>query len=391
MSRSEVISKTNSNMNRAPLASFDLESELSAANKSRKVSECEKIDEFEYKGYYKFGKILGKGSFGTVVECYRKSDDRPVALKFFKFTAIHKWYPESMVTDYMNHEILSSSEFFNRAKNNQDEDNDRLLPSEVACLLRAHTIPGVIKILDYIPADELDTNEDDALIGIVLERDPNEECLFDYLVKRNTVGEREARKITKQLVTISLDLLQHAIFHGDLKSENILINPSNMQIKVIDFGSAQILSGDSGHRSHHGHHQHHHHHHHHSTSSSSTTSTSPNKCNAQSMVGKLVRTFRGTNLYKPPEFILHRCFYPRPSTVWTLGIILYDLVCGRFPFDKDADVLTHQDKEIDFAEHSSQLSDGLKDLIRRCLAFYVADRIVIEKVQNHPWMNTDDL
>lgn len=50
MSRSEVISKANSNMNRAPLASFDLESESSAANKARKVSECEKIDEFEYKG-----------------------------------------------------------------------------------------------------------------------------------------------------------------------------------------------------------------------------------------------------------------------------------------------------------------------------------------------------
>lgn len=111
-------------------------------------------------GYYKFGKILGKGSFGTVVECYRKSDDRPVALKFFKFTAIHKWYPESMLAGYMNREILSSSEFFNRPKNDQDQDNDRLLPSEVACLLRAHTIPGVIKILDYIPADELDTNED---------------------------------------------------------------------------------------------------------------------------------------------------------------------------------------------------------------------------------------
>lgn len=141
----------------------------------------------------------------------------------------------------------------------------------------------------------------------------------------------------QQLVRASLDLLQHGIFHGDLKSENILINPSTMQIKVIDFGSAQILSADNGSSARRTDH-------HHSNSSSTTSSSSPHKCNAQSMVGKLVRTFRGTNLYKPPEFILHRCFYPRPSTVWTLGILLYDLVCGRFPFDKDADVLTHQDK-----------------------------------------------
>jgi serine/threonine protein kinase len=389
MSRSEIMSKNSTNV-AAPLASFD---EIETNTKSKKISGCESDggsngssnEAFEYKGYYRFGSVLGKGSFGTVVECFRKSDDRPIALKFFQHNAIHKWIAESTVRDYIEPKLLLESEFFHASN-----ETDRPLPSEVACLLRAHTIPGVIKILDYIPAEEVVSssssssgssgvssgheNDDDTLIGIVLERDPQEVCLFDYLVKNNTLSEGEARVIMKQLVEINLDLLQHGILHGDLKSENILINPETSKIKLIDFGSAQIIVDSHAHSPSR------------KDSKSNATANSFHKCNTQSSLTKLVRTFRGTNLYKPPEYILHRCFYPRPSTVWTLGIILYDLVCGRFPFDKDADVLTHQDKEIDFGSDSTQLSENLKDLIKRCLAFYVADRIVIEKILSHPWM-----
>ena len=280
-------------------------------------------------------------------------------------------------------EICSAkSGFFGHSSS---DEIDRQLPSEVACLLRSHKIPGVIKILDYIPAEDAteseslgagDNHDNDALIGIVLERDPQEVCLFDYLVKNNTLCEGEARVIMKQLVEINLNLLHNGILHGDLKSENILIHPETKKIKLIDFGSAQIIidsHANSPSRKD-------------SKSAGSNGTNSFHKCNTQSSLTKLVRTFRGTNLYKPPEYILHRCFYPRPSTVWTLGIILFDLVCGRFPFDKDADVLTHQDKDIDFGTDASHLSDNIKDLIKRSLAFYVADRIVIEKVLSHPWM-----
>ena len=84
------------------------------------------------------------------------------------------------------------------------------------------------------------------------------------------------------------------------------------------------------------------------------------------------RKFRKYHFYNFPIFhsnetILNKSFFLT---------FLNDLIFFRFVF-----------KEIDFGQHASQLSDGLKDLIRRCLAFYVADRIVIEKVISHPWMN----
>jgi hypothetical protein len=49
--------------------------------------------------------------------------------------------------------------------------------------------------------------------------------------------------------------------------------------------------------------------------------------------------------------------------------------------------LVHQDKDIVFTR--PDLSNEFKDLIKRCLAFYVADRIVIEKILDHPWMKND--
>ncbi len=148
--------------------------------------------DFEYRGYHKFGRVLGKGRFGTVIECVRKSDDKPIALKFFKNNAIHQWIPESFVIEHLDEEVKKTSEFFSK------QEPDRLLPSEVACLVRASKQNGIVKILDYLPTSddvflnsESDSDEpdqksnsspkkqsiekrDESIIGIVLERNINE-------------------------------------------------------------------------------------------------------------------------------------------------------------------------------------------------------------------------
>lgn len=326
----------------------------------------------EYRGYHKFGRVLGRGRFGTVIECSRKADNLPIAMKFFKSSGIHKWIPENTVIESDSDLSFAHSEFFeckSMSSSNQSVSSSsaekRMLPSEVACLIRAAKIPGVVKILDYLPAceefpldhdDELKDSNDDLMIGIVFERVTNEICFFDYLIQKKILEEDEARFIVKQLVQINLNLLQAGILHGDLKSENILIDPKTKIIKLIDFGSAQLID------------------------SSQYKGTKINS--------NLVKTFRGTNLYKPPEYLMNKYFYPRPSTVWTIGIILYDMVCGYFPFKNDADILDHQHKEVSFT--SKKLSQSCKTLIKKCLAFYVADRINIDKILLDPWMQANE-
>ena len=315
------------------------------------------IDEnFEYRGYHKFGRILGRGSFGTVIECVRKQDSRPIALKLVKSNAIHVWVPKSIV------------QIKNEGKTEVEVTEDCKIPIEVACLLLASTVNGVVKLNEYWASIDnkqcakmnklqiQDTSEEikqskeikqtESVIGMVLERNYNEECLFDYLIEKNFISESDARLIIKQLVEINITLLQIGILHGDLKSENILFDRRTKSIKLIDFGSAELFDVSSS---------------------------------------KPVKTFRGTDLYKAPEYLLCHCFYPRPSTVWTIGIILYNLVTGDFPFQTEKEILAHKEKDILFNKETN-LSVDLIDLIRKCLAFYVAERIVIDKVLVHPFM-----
>ena len=71
--------------------------------------------------------------------------------------------------------------------------------------------------------------------------------------------------------------------------------------------------------------------------------------------------------------------------MWSLGILLYDMVCGDIPFDSDSAICRG---DLSF---STKLSLQCQDLIRSCLASNYEERIQLYSIRSHPWMKMENV
>ncbi|KAI8376508.1 kinase-like domain-containing protein [Radiomyces spectabilis] len=97
------------------------------------------------------------------------------------------------------------------------------------------------------------------------------------------------------------------------------------------------------------------------------------------------KTFYGNLQYIPPESIMHQQYSAGLADVWVLGISLYRMLVGCYPFlgANDASLLQRM-LHADFVLPEC-LSEASKDLLR-CMLAPVSNRASLDKVASHIWL-----
>ena len=211
------------------------------------------------------------------------------------------------------------------------------MPLEVRLLQAVAEVPGVITLLDYFS-----TSDTFFIVMELLEgRD-----LFDYISERGPLGERLAAELFGQVVATVTGCLDNGVLHGDIKDENILVEdcPDGPRLKVIDFGSGNWHNP-----------------------------------------GGVLSSYEGTRVYSPPEWIGCRRYRGEALTVWSLGVLLYDMLCGDIPFETDAEILAA--RPVWWQELG--LSHLAKDLVAGCLTADPGARLTLSQVIGHPWFTME--
>ncbi|XP_039910269.2 serine/threonine-protein kinase pim-1-like [Hirundo rustica] len=171
----------------------------------------------------------------------------------------------------------------NRIRRWGELPNGTSAPVEIVLLEKVSTgFPGVIQLLEWL---ELPNS-----IVMVLERPERCQDLQHFIRARGFLTEQVARELFCQV----LEAVQHCtscgVFHRDIKPENILVDLATGQAKLIDFGCGTYLQETA------------------------------------------YTEFAGTPSYSPPEWSQFGWYHGEAATVWTLGILLHQMVCGKHPF-----------------------------------------------------------
>ncbi|RNA22339.1 serine threonine- kinase pim-1-like [Brachionus plicatilis] len=236
------------------------------------------------------------------------------------------------------------------------DNENRCIPMEIDLMLKVVECDGCIKIIDFIERHDR--------YLIVMERPANCMDLWDFIDNRGPISQQMARVFFKKIVTTVMEMKQKGVLHRDIKDENILVDLNTFELKLIDFGAGTHYTNDE------------------------------------------LNDFQGTRVYSPPEWIGKQAYKGDEATVWSLGVLLYNMIYGNIPFENDEEILNCQ---LDFSKYDPRLCGksqqhaffvkskpqivntnltDVNDLIKMCLNCDTAARIKLEEISDHKWLKS---
>ncbi|OWR46801.1 putative serine/threonine-protein kinase NIM1 [Danaus plexippus plexippus] len=219
-------------------------------------------------------------------------------------------------------------------KSRLGEDNLKKTFREIAIMKKLRH-PHIVRLYQVM--------ESSHTLYLVTEYAPNGE-IFDHLVSKGRMPESEAARSFSQMVAAVGYCHSSGIVHRDLKAENLLLD-KDMNIKLADFGFSNEYTA-----------------------------------------GSPLSTWCGSPPYAAPELFEGRQYDGPKADIWSLGVVLYVLVCGALPFDGctlselRAVVLSGKFRIPYF------MSQECEHLIRHMLVVEPERRLSLRGVARHRWL-----
>lgn len=168
--------------------------------------------------------------------------------------------------------------------------------------------------------------------------------MLDYIVSHGSLKERHARKFARGIASALDYCHSNNIVHRDLKIENIMISKSG-EIKIIDFGLSNMFDSHSQ-----------------------------------------LKTFCGSLYFAAPELLSAQPYIGPEVDIWSFGVVLYVLVCGKVPFDDPSVSALHSKIKQGNVTYPDNISYSCVSLLQRMLVVDSSKRATLKEILNHPWM-----
>ncbi|XP_051528994.1 calcium/calmodulin-dependent protein kinase type IV-like [Myxocyprinus asiaticus] len=217
----------------------------------------------------------------------------------------------------------------------------KIVRTEIGVLLRL-SHPNIIRLKEIF--------ETETEIFLILELVTGGE-LFDRIVERGYYSERDAAHVIKQILEAVAYLHENGVVHRDLKPENLLYADLSIDapLKIADFGLSKIIDEQV-----------------------------------------TMKTVCGTPGYCAPEILRGNPYGPEVD-MWSVGVILYILLCGFEPFfDPRGDQYMYSrilNCDYEFVSPWwDEVSLNAKDLVSKLIVLDPHKRLTVKQALEHPWV-----
>ena len=164
--------------------------------------------------------------------------------------------------------------------------------------------------------------------------------LCSYVKSKKRLAEAEAVRIFHQLSMGIEYLHNNRIVHRDVKLENVLFD-SERNVKLVDFGFS-VFVGE-----------------------------------------RRLKVFCGTPSYMAPEIVKRKEYWGFPVDIWSFGVLLYAMLCGRFPFTAKSYPVLYKTIVRGVYNIPEHLSINARDLLGKMLRLDADRRATIWQIRKH--------